>query len=80
MITDFRKLFNRVSVAAGFAEPVLDAEGKPALDAKGRPRLRGTLSGKMPRQTHCSARLQTLDSWGAGVGASDSGTTVETTG
>lgn len=61
MITDFRKLLDRVSIPAGFSTPLLDAAGKPQVDRKGRPRLVGTLTSKMFRHTYCAARLQTLD-------------------
>jgi hypothetical protein len=33
MITDFRKLLDRISIAAGFSKPVLDAAGKPVRDS-----------------------------------------------
>ena len=61
MLTDFRKVLDRVAIAAGFWEYVLDADGQPAKDREGEPMRRGTVRSKMFRHTYCSARLQTLD-------------------
>lgn len=61
MLTDFRKVLDRVAIAAGFWEYVLDSDGQPVKDAEREPVQRGTVRSKMFRHSWCSARLQTLD-------------------
>jgi hypothetical protein len=40
---DFRKSWTAACVAAGFAAPKLDKQGRPVLDREGRPVMRGSL-------------------------------------
>jgi integrase len=61
MLTHFRKVLDRVAIAAGFWEYMLTPRGEPVKDAEGEPVLRGTVRSKMFRHTCCSSRLQTLD-------------------
>jgi hypothetical protein len=60
MLNDFRKVLNRVSIPAGFSEPVRKG-GEVVKDQRGRPKLRRTAGMKMFRHSYCCARLATLD-------------------
>jgi integrase len=61
MLTDFRKVLDRVAIAAGFWEYLLTPAGEIVKDVAGELVKRGTVRSKMFRHTYCSARLQTLD-------------------
>lgn len=63
LITDWRKLLDRVSVRAGFLAPVLDpSTGRQKKTPRGMPVYTGEqIRTKMFRKTYCAARLQTLD-------------------
>ncbi len=59
---DPQKSIDRVAIAAGFREPVLDPlTQQQRKDAKERLLWRGTIRSKMFRHTYCAARLQTTD-------------------
>jgi integrase len=63
MITDVRKLLDRVAVRAGFLTPLIDPKtGRQRRTDSGRPVWEGTpIRTRVFRHTYCSARLQTLD-------------------
>jgi hypothetical protein len=60
MLTDFRKPLLRVSLVAGFTEP-LQRGGEVLRDKQGQPVLRSTIGFKTCRHTYGCARLATLD-------------------
>jgi integrase len=63
MITDVRKLLDRIAVRAGFLTPLLDPKtGRQRRKPSGEPMWEGTpIRTRIFRHTYCSARLQTLD-------------------
>ena len=64
MLTDVRKLLDRVAARAGLLEPLVDSEsgGQSRGEARGHTRKGGhAVRTRMFRHTYCSARLQTLD-------------------
>ena len=63
MITDVRKLLDRIAVRAGFVTPLIDPKtGRQQRKASGEAMWEGTtIRTKIFRHTYCSARLQTLD-------------------
>jgi integrase len=60
MLTDFRKPLLRISLDAGFTEPVRKG-GEVVKDRRGQPVLRSAVGFKTCRHTYCCARLATLD-------------------
>jgi integrase len=63
MLTDVRKLLDRVAIRAGFLTPVIDVgSGRQRRTASGQPMWEGIpIRTRIFRHTYCSARLQTLD-------------------
>jgi integrase len=63
MITDFRKLLDRIAIRAGFLTPLIDSRtSQQRRSNSGRPLWEGTpVRSRIFRHTYCSARLQTLD-------------------
>ena len=63
MITDVRKLLDRIGARAGFLTPLIDPQtGRQRRKPSGEPMWEGTpIRTKIFRHTYCSARLQTLD-------------------
>jgi integrase len=63
MVTDVRKLLDRVAVRAGFLTPVIDPKtGRQQRKTSGEPVWEGrVIRTRIFRHTYCSARLQTLD-------------------
>jgi integrase len=63
MITDVRKLLDRVAVRAGLLTPLIDpTTGRQRRKPSGEPVWEGMIvRTRMFRHTYCSARLQTLD-------------------
>lgn len=61
MITDARKLLDRIAVRAGFLRPLLDSKtGQQRRKPSGGPMWEGTpIRTRIFRHTYCSARLQT---------------------
>jgi integrase len=60
MLTDFRKPLLRISLVAGFTEP-LKRGGEVVKDKQRQPVVRSTIGFKTCRHTYCCARLATLD-------------------
>jgi integrase len=63
MITDVRKLLDRVAVRSGFLRPMIDPKTeKQRRKPSGEPMWEGVpIRTRIFRHTYCSARLQTLD-------------------
>jgi integrase len=63
MVTDVRKLLDRVAVRSGFLTPMIDPEtGNQRRKTSGQPIWQGQpIRTRIFRHTYCSARLQTLD-------------------
>jgi integrase len=63
VVTDVRKLLDRIAVRAGFLTPVIDPRtGKQRRKRSGEPVWEGRfIRTRIFRHTYCSARLQTLD-------------------
>ena len=63
MITDVRKLLDRVAVRAGFLTPMIDPKtDKQRRKSSGEPMWEGRfIRTRIFRHTYCSVRLQTLD-------------------